>query len=132
MLPDKPNYLRARCPSTFSSITIELNLKNDRKIYLSTDSQRTVCSIYLSLLRFSSIAIELKVDGQRALIFKQYLNEFINKEMADVVHEFIDHPSYLTLTFRHHHKIHLYVHGEHVFAVLHAWSTETSPTLYIP
>ena len=34
-----------------------------------TDSQRTVCSIYLSLLRFSSIAIELKVDGQRALIY---------------------------------------------------------------
>ena len=32
-----------------------------------TDSQQTVCSIYLSLLRFSSIAIELKVDGQRAL-----------------------------------------------------------------
>ena len=68
---------------------------------MSTDSQRTVCSIYLSLLRFSSIAIELKVDGQRALIFKQCLNEFINKEMADVVHEFIDHPSYLTLTFQH-------------------------------
>ena len=33
-----------------------------------TDSQRTVCSIYLSLLRLSSIAIELKVDGQRVLI----------------------------------------------------------------
>ena len=33
-----------------------------------TDSQWTVCGIYLSHLRFSSIAIELKVDGQRALI----------------------------------------------------------------
>ena len=91
MLPDKPNYLRARCPSTFSSIAIEL-LKMTERFTCHTDSQRTVCSIYLSLLRFSSIAIELKVDGQRALIFKQCLNEFINKEMADVVHEFNDTP----------------------------------------
>ena len=100
MLPDKPNYLRARCPSTFSSIAIEL-LKMTVRFTCHTDRQRTVCSIYLSLLRFSSIAIELKVDGQRALIFKQYLSEFISKEIADVVHEFIDHPSYLTITFQH-------------------------------
>ena len=61
------NSIRARCPSTFSSIAIELNLKMTDRYTCNTDIQPTVYGSYLSLLRFSSIAIELKVDGQRAL-----------------------------------------------------------------
>ena len=39
----------ARCPSTFSSIAIELNFKTDTKIYLSHRHQWTVYNIYLSI-----------------------------------------------------------------------------------
>ena len=50
------NSIRARCPSTFSSIAIELNLKMTDRYTCNTDIQPNVYGSYLSLLRFSSIA----------------------------------------------------------------------------
>ena len=61
-------HLLARCPSIFSSITIELNLKNDRLIYLP-HRQSAIRVKYLSVTfenkcDVCSIAIELEVDVQ--------------------------------------------------------------------
>ena len=51
-----------------SQIAIELNLKSDRgKYYTQFTDCRCDRSIFLSFFRFSSIAIELIVDGQSAL-----------------------------------------------------------------
>ena len=60
------SVLSAFPPSVFSLIAVKLNLKNECQIYLS--HQQLPSRATLSLLRFSSTAIELKLDGKCALI----------------------------------------------------------------
>ena len=60
------SVLSAFSPSIFSLIAVEINLKNECQIYLSHQQLRSCAT--LSLLRFNSTAIELKLDGKCALI----------------------------------------------------------------
>ena len=53
-------------PSIFSLIAVEINLKSECQIYLS--HQQLPSHATLSLLRFSSTAIELKLDEEFVLI----------------------------------------------------------------
>ena len=60
------SVLSAFPPSIFSLIAVEINLKSEFQIYLS--HQQLPSRATLSLLRFSSTAIELKLDGECVLI----------------------------------------------------------------
>ena len=71
-------YHKAHCPSTFSSIAIELNLKMSRKINLSYRQSVNGASVYLSVLRFCSIEIELNEDSKGAIIGLSLLGASLN------------------------------------------------------
>ena len=62
-------------PSIFSLIAVEIDLKNECQIYLS--HQQLPSRATLSLLRFSTTAIELKLDGKCALIWISFSDRWL-------------------------------------------------------